>query len=76
MADQITLLNMVVANRCTTYLHACHHTSVASCCDIKPKHFFTFGRHVNFSSGIYLLKDFCGDSYKIAVITAMEEEDG
>ena len=48
------------------YATECSRTSFASCCDTLPKHFFTFGRYVNFSSGIYLLKDFCGDSYKIA----------
>ena len=64
----ITTLILLLATGivAVTAVDECHDTSVASCCDTKPKHFFTFGRHLNFSSGIYLLKDFCGDSYKIA----------
>ena len=39
------------------------NTAITSCCDHR---FFTFGRSLNFPSGVYLLKEFCGDKSKIA----------
>ena len=39
------------------------YTSVTSCCDLYPNYFFTFGRNSNakYPSGLYSLKNFCGN---------------
>ena len=42
------------------------HTLFTNCCDTVSKYFFTFGKNVKISSGIYSIKFFCGNNSVIA----------
>ena len=42
------------------------YTLITSCCDLRSTYFFTFGRNVKTSSGIYSVKNFCGNNSVIA----------
>ena len=42
------------------------YTSITSCCDLRSNYFFTFGRNAKAASGIYSVKNFCGNNSVIA----------
>ena len=35
---------------------------ITNCCDLSSKYFFTFGKNINVSSGLYSVKNFCGNN--------------